>query len=157
METASYFEEAVRAMELLYGEDVPMSLATCDGDRPNVRVIDVYFLEGAFYAVTHRKSCKMQEIAKNPRVALNHQLFVARGEAEDLGHPLDAGNGALRETLMRAFHKFYSRHVDENDPDTCILKIVPAWALVFANDYKYVADFDRKTATRQPFVADIIL
>jgi len=157
METRSHFEEAVRAMETLYGQDVPMSLATADGDQPNVRMIDVYFWGGAFYAVTHMKSHKMLEIAQNPRVALNHVLFVAKGEAENLGHPLAPGNGALRVELQRAFHKFYFRHVDENDPDTCILKIAPKWALVFADDCKYVADFEKEAATRQPFVVDILV
>ena len=45
------------------------------------------------------------------------------GPARRAGHPLAAGNEALRGELMRAFYKFYSRHVDEGDPGTCILKI----------------------------------
>lgn len=156
VENISHFEEAVRAMETLYGQDVPMTLATVDGDAPNARVIDVYFHRGAFYAVTHLKSHKMLEIAKNPNVALNHDLFVARGRAENLGHPLDAGNEALRAELRRAFCKFYARHVDEGDPGTCFLRIDPYWALVFADDCKYVVDFKEGTATWQHFVQDII-
>ena len=155
--TRSNFEEALKAMARLYGQDVPMSLATAEGDKPDIRVVDVYFLDGAFYAVTHGKSNKMREIANNPNVALNHMLFVARGAAESIGHPLAAGNEALRGELMRAFYKFYSRHVDEGDPGTCILKISPAWALVFADDFKYIVDFSEKVATRQPFVVDILV
>ncbi len=153
----AYFSEAVAAMETLYGRDVPMSMATVDGDRPGVRVVDVYFFGGAFYAVTHRKSAKMREISKNPNVALNHLLFVTRGRAESVGHPLAEGNEALRGELTRAFSKFYARHVNENDPDTCILKIAPEWALVFANGFKYAADFKTMSATRQFFVTDILL
>ncbi len=153
----AYFEEALKAMEKLYGQDVPMSLATAGDGKPNVRVIDVYFRDGAFYAVTHLGSNKMKEIAKNPYVALNHELFVARGRAECLGHPTAPGNEALRAELMEVFSKFYSRHVDENDPGTCILKIEPDWALVFDGGYKYIADFPEKVSTRQPFVADIIV
>ncbi len=156
-QTNAFFLEAVKAMETLYGQDVPMSLATAEGEKPNIRVVDVYFENGAFYTVTHKKSNKMLEIARNPNVALNHLLFVARGTAEDKGHPLAKGNEALRETLMRVFEKFYSRHVDEHDPDTCILKITPAWALVFTDDHKYIADFASKTASRQPFVNDILV
>jgi len=155
META-YFEEALRAMEKLYGQDVPMSLATADGDRPNARVVDVCFLDGAFYAVTHLGSNKMKEIAKNPHVALNHALFVARGRAECVGHPCASGNEALRGVLQEVFRKFYSRHVDENDPGACYLKIEPDWALVFDSGFKYVVDFPKRRATRQPFVTDII-
>lgn len=153
----AFFHEALSAMEDLYGRDVPMSLATVDGDRPDIRVVDAYFIGGAFYVVTHLQSGKMREILKNPRVALNHQLFVARGVAENIGHPLTKGNETLRGALQRAFVKFYGRHVDESDPDTCILKITPEWALVFAGGFKYIADFTQKTATRQPFVPDIIL
>ena len=134
-----------------------MSLATSEGDKPNVRVVDVYFEDGAFYTVTHRKSNKMREIAANPNVALNHLLFVARGTAKDIGHPLTKGNEALRETLARAFEKFYSRHVDEHDPNTCILSIAPAWALVFANGFKYIVDFEAETASRQLFTVDILV
>ena len=156
-QTNEYFLEAMKAMEALYGKDVPMSLATAEGEKPNVRVVDVYFENGAFYAVTYKKSSKMREIAKNPHVALNNLLFVARGTGEDIGHPLAKGNEALRETLTRVFEKFYSRHVDEHDPDTCILKIAPAWALVFTDDSKYIADFTTETASKQPFVNDILV
>jgi general stress protein 26 len=157
METSAYFQEAVKAMEELYGKDVPMSLATVDGDRPGIRVVDVYFTGGAFYAVTYLESSKMREILKNPNVALNHLLFVVRGAAENIGHPLAVGNEALRQQLMRAFEAFYSRHVDENDPNTCILKITPEWALVFANGFKYIADFKAGTASRQDFIVDIVV
>lgn len=157
MEQKAYFEEALRSMEKLYGRDVPMSLATAEGARPNVRVIDVYFRDGAFYAVTHLGSNKMKEIAQNPYVALNHELFVARGRAECIGHPTAPGNMALRAKLMEVFRKFYSRHVDENDPGTCILKIEPDWALVFDGGYKYIVDFPNQCAARQPFVAEIIV
>jgi hypothetical protein len=156
-EESAYFEEALRSMEKLYGQDVPMSLATEDGDKPNVRVIDVYFRDGAFYATSHLGSNKMKEIAKNPYVALNHQLFVARGRAECIGHPNDPGNAALRAVLMEVFSKFYTRHVNEDDPGTCFLKIEPDWALVFDGGFKYIADFTEKRASRQPFVADILL
>lgn len=157
MERHEYFLEALSAMDRLYGQDVPMTLATAQDNHPNARVVDVYFTGGAFYATTHLASAKMREIAKNPCVALNHQLFVARGIAEYAGHPLDAGNEALRGALAQAFHKFYSRHVNERDPGTCILKITPSWALVFADGFKYIADFEKKTATRQLFTTDIIL
>lgn len=156
-QSREYFDEALAGMEELYGCDVPMSLATIAGDWPGIRVVDVYFAHGAFYITSHAKSCKMLEIAQNPNVALNHQLFVARGIAENIGHPLAAGNEALREELQRAFAKFYSRHVDESDPDTCILRITPTWALVFANGFKYITDFANQTAARLPFVTDILL
>lgn len=157
MERHEFFLEALSVMERLYGQDVAMTLATAQDNRPNARVVDVCFIGGAFYAVSHRSTAKMREIAENPYVALNHQLFVARGAAECAGHPLDAGNEALRTALSKAFCKFYRLHVDEGDPGTCIVKISPSWALVFADGFKYVADFEKRTATRQLFATDIIL
>jgi hypothetical protein len=102
-------------------------------------------------------SNKMKEIAKNPHVALNHELFVARGRAECVGHPCAPGNEALRAELMEVFCKFYSRHVDENDAGTCVLKIEPDWALVFDGGFKYILDFPERRAARHPFVVDILV
>ena len=81
---------------------------------------------------------------------------MARGRAECGGHPCAPGNEALRGTLQKVFCKFYSRHVDENDPGTCILKIAPRWALVFDGGYKYILDFPEGRATRESFAADIL-
>jgi hypothetical protein len=82
-------------------------------------------------------------------------LFVTHGIGENLGHPLDEPNRQLREELRNVFSSFYNRHVNEQDKNTCILKISLDDALLFANDYKYVIDFKKQTATRKDFIVDI--
>ena len=153
----NYFNEAVSVMKELYGRDVAMSLATVNDDKPNIRVVNAYFKEDTFYITTYTLSHKMKEIVKNPYVALNHNLFVAHGMGKNIGNPLEEGNKNLREELKQVFCAFYDKHVCEEDPNTCILKIDLADALLFANNYKYLIDFNQKTATREDFVVDIIV
>lgn len=153
----NFFGEAVEGIELMYGKDTVMSLATVNQDKANVRAINAYFRENAFYITTYLLSNKMREILKNPNVALNHNLFVAHGIGENIGNPLDKQNKKLRDELKSVFFKFYDRHVDEHDENTCILRVLLTDALFFTNNYKYYIDFKNQTATRVSFVNDIIV
>ena len=150
----NYFEEAVAAMKQLYSKDIPMSLATVRGGKPNARFVDLYFDGASSYLVTTRTSQKCEEIKENPMVALNYQLFVAHGVAYDIGSPLN--HPELREVLRKEFAPWYAKHVDENNPDTCIIKIALTDAIVFLNGMKYKVDFSRQEAARDPFAVDII-
>lgn len=152
----NYYNEAVSIMKELYGKDVAMSLATVNGDKANIRVVNAYFKENTFYITTYVLSNKMKEIFKNPNVALNCNLFVAHGTGENIGNPLDEPNRKLREELKSVFAAFYDKHVNEQDKNTCILKVSLNDALVFANDYKYIIDFRNRTAARENCVIDII-
>lgn len=152
-----HYEKAVRMMDALYGKNIAMPLATVKNGQPNIRVINVYYKDGAFYAATYAASNKMKEIAVNPHVAICRDLFVAHGVAENLGHPTLPANSALRDELRTVFYVFYDRHVDEADAHTCFLKIRLTDALVFANDSKYFIDFETKTARRKDFIADVII
>lgn len=152
----NYFNEAISVMAELYGKDIPMSLATVNDDKANIRVVDAYYKENAFYATTYALSNKMKEILINPNVALNHNLFVAHGIGKNIGNPLYKQNRELREELKKAFVTFYDKHVNEQDENTCILKVSLIDALVFANDYKYFINFEEQTATREKCVVDIV-
>ncbi|MDV3426211.1 MAG: pyridoxamine 5'-phosphate oxidase family protein [Bacillota bacterium] len=152
----NYFDEAAEVMRELYGKDTVISLATVNGDKAGIRMVNAYYKENAFYITTYALSNKIKEISKNPNAAINHSLLVAHGIGENLGHPLDEQNKALREELKRVFVKFYDKHVDEQDKNTCILKISLTDALVFAHDYKYIINFESKTAARESCVIDII-
>lgn len=151
----NYFNEAMTIMKESYGKDVAMSLATVNGDKANARVVDAYYKEFAFYITSYALSNKVKEISKNPNVALNHNLFVAHGIGENIGNPLDEQNRVLRDELRSAFATFYDKHVDEQDKNTCIIKVSLDDALVFAHDYKYLIDFRNQTATREDCVIDI--
>lgn len=150
------FSEAMAIMDEQFGHDVVMSLATVSGTRANVRTVNAYYRDGAFYVTTYGLSSKMQEIAENPSVALCHGLFVAHGSGTNLGNPLEPKNGALREELRQVFHTFYDRHVNESDPHTCILRVDLTDAVVFTENAKYAIAFSGKTAEKTPFVNDIV-
>ncbi len=149
------YYEGIQVMDELYGKDVPMPLATVNNGRANVRVIDAFYKEKAFYITTYALSSKMKEIEKNPHVALNHNLFVAHGIGKNLGHPLEDKNKELREDLRRVFYQFYDKHVDEQDKNTCILKVELEDALLFANDAKYSINFINETAKKEKYIVDI--
>lgn len=152
----NYFNEAIAVMKELYGKDTAMSLATVNGDKPNIRVVNVYYKESTFYITTYALTNKMREILKNPNVALNHNLLVAHGTGENIGNPLDEANRGLREELRSVFAAFYDKHVDERDKNTCILKVSLNDALVFAHDFKYIIDFKNQRATRENCKVDIV-
>lgn len=152
----NYFNESIHVMKELYGKDVPMTLATINEGKPNVRVVDTYFDGNAFYVSSYKLSKKCREIEKNSNVALNHNLFVAHGVAEDIGNPLEVRNKEIREKLIIAFKPWYEKHVNEVDENTCYIKISLTDAIIFANNYKYYIDFKSKEASREDFVIDII-
>ena len=152
----NYYVEAIQVMEELYKKDVPMPIATIKGDAPNIRVIDMYFAHERFYATSYALSNKVKEIEDNPNVAINHNLFVSHGTAKNIGNPLKKENLSIREELKQAFCSFYEKHINEEDEHTCILEINLKDAIVFANDYKYCINFEKKHATREDFVVDIV-
>jgi len=152
----NYFEESLHIMNELYGHDVAMPLATVNDGKANIRVVNAYYKDKAFYITTYALSNKMKEIAVNPYVAINHNLFVSHGVGKNIGNPLDENNKELREELRKVFCEFYDKHVNEKDNNTCILKIDVNDALVFAHDYKYVIDFKNEVSTRETCVIDIV-
>lgn len=118
----NYYNEALAAMKKLYGKDTAMSLATVNNGNADVRVINAYYEENAFYITTYTLSNKMKEIALNSHVAVCHNLFVAHGNGRNIGHPLAPQNKELRDELRQVFYAFYDKHVNEADENTCILK-----------------------------------
>lgn len=152
----NFFDEALCKMEELYGKDTSMPLATVKDGKADLRVVNAYYKEKSFYITTYALSEKMKEIARNPSVALCHNLFVAHGNGRNIGHPLAPQNRELRGELRKVFCAFYDKHVKEADEHTCLLRIDLTDALVFADDYKYFIDFQAMTATRENCVVDIV-
>ena len=107
-----------------FGKDSLMALATTSGDTPHVRAVNAYYLDGAFYCVTHAGSNKMRQIDGNPIVGLCGEWFTGHGRAQSLGHVLHEENRTLMDILRSAFAAWYSNgHVNESDPETILLKI----------------------------------
>lgn len=150
------FKAATELMKEQLGRDVIIALATCTENGVNVRNVDGYYKDGSVYVVTHNASQKMKEISKKSNVAICKDLMCAQGIGENLGNPKEESNKELREELRKAFVAFYDRHVDEDDPGTCILKIALTNAVAFSKDTKYIIDYKTATAAATPFINDII-
>jgi len=110
-----------------FSKDNFIGLTTTDGTRVTTRVVNAYYEDGAFYAVTNALSNKMKQIEKNPIVAIfcgerNETYINAHGVGENIGHVLSAENAGMMVKLREAFHRWYN-DVNENDPNTCLLRI----------------------------------
>lgn len=150
------FESATGLMKEQLGHDVIISLATCAEDGVSVRNVDGYYKDGAVYVVTHMFTQKMKDITRNPHVAICKDLMCAKGFGENLGNPKEEQNEGLTKELREIFVAFYDRHVNEDDPGTCILKITLISAVAFNATTKYVIDYENGTATETPFINDIV-
>ena len=121
-----------------FGKDSLIALATVSDGIPHVRTVDAVYIDGAFYVVTYSLSGKMQQIAKNPTVAISGDRFTAHGIGENLGHVLLPENQAVMEVLRSAFAAWYSNgHTNETDPNTCLLKIRLTDGVLFSNGTRY--------------------
>lgn len=101
-----------------------IALATSLNNKPYVREVNAYYDNGAFYIMTDASSAKMKQIEENPEVALCGPLVSGRGVAQNLGHVLKEEHTELMKVLRKALAEWYDYgNVDENDPNTVILKI----------------------------------
>ena len=125
-----------------FGKDSLIALATAEGGMPHVRTVDAVYMDGAFYVVTYALSGKMQQIARNPVVAVSGEWFTAHGRGENLGHVLLQENRPVMEVLRRAFAAWYGNgHTNEEDPNTCLLKITLTDGVLFAQGTRYDIEF----------------
>ena len=125
-----------------FGKDSLIALATVENGIPYVRTVDAVYLGGAFYVVTYALSGKMQQIAKNPTVAISGEWFTAHGVGENLGHVLLPENKKIMDLLRAAFAAWYDNgHTNEADPNTCLLKINLTDGVLFSGGTRYSIDF----------------
>ena len=122
-----------------FGKDSLIALATVSGDMPHVRAVNAFYMDGAFYCVTHANSNKMGQIEINPVVGICGEWFSGHGRGESLGHVLRKENHAIMEILRTAFASWYSLgHVDESDPDTILLRIALTDGTLMKQGKRYV-------------------
>ena len=135
-------KKALAIMDDRFGRDRMISLATSVDDLPSVREVNGYYRDGSFYIITHALSAKMEQIARNPRVALSGEWFSGHGLAENLGHVLKEENRELMSTLRQVFSSWYHNgHVDETDPNTCIIRVRLTDAVLWKDGVRYEMDF----------------
>ena len=113
-----------------------------ENGRPCVRTVNSYYENGSFYIVTYALSDKMKQIEICPDAAICGDWFTAKGTGENLGHVLSEDNLPLIQRLREVFAEWYSGgHVDESDPNTCILRIRLTEGVLFSNGTRYEIDF----------------
>ena len=134
--------EALERMKERFGQDSLISLATLDGTRPAVRTVNSYYEDGSFYVITHGLSSKIQQISVDPAVAICGEWFTAHGVGENLGYIRDGKNKRIAEKLRAGFASWYSNgHTDENDINTCILRIRLTDGILYYHGTRYDIDF----------------
>ena len=125
-----------------FGKDSLIALATVSGSVPHVRTVDAVYIRGAFYVVTHALSGKMRQIGQNPIIAVSGEWFTAHGVGENLGHVLLPENQAIMSVLRRAFAAWYDNgHTNEQDTNTCLLKLRLTDGVLFADGQRYDITF----------------
>ena len=141
------YEEADAILKERFGHDVLISVATVDGDMPAVRTVNSYYEDGAFYTITHALSGKIKQMEVNPNVAICGEWYTARGKGENLGHIRAEQNADMTAKLREAFAEWLGNgHVDEADPNTCILCMRMTEGVLFNQGTRYDIDFAGRKA-----------
>lgn len=135
-------KKALEIMDERFGCDSLISLATLNGGAPSVRIVNSYYENGSFYTITYALSNKMKQIEINPNVAICGEWFTANGVGENLGYICDKKNEDMADKLRTVFAEWYSNgHTDESDPNTIILHIRLADAVLLSHGTRYNIDF----------------
>jgi general stress protein 26 len=140
--------EALSILTERFGHNTLISLATMDGSRPDVRMVNSYYEDGAFYIVTYALSNKMKQIEKSPAVAVCGEWFTAHGVGENIGHPKDERNRERMAKLRDVFRAWYDNgHTNEEDPHTCILRIRLTDGILMNYGKRYDINFIEQVAS----------
>lgn len=132
-----------------FGHDALISVATLDGKRPAVRIVNSYYEDGSFYTVTYALSNKMEQVKRNSAVAVCGEWFTAHGIGENIGHPRDEENIELMAKLREVFKEwYYNGHTNEEDPYTCILRIRLTDGILMSHGTRYDINFSEQEATK---------
>lgn len=134
--------ETKRLMEERFCRDSIIALATMEADMPQVRYVNGYYEEGAFYVITYALSNKMKQIEKNPTVAIAGDWFTAHGEGINLGYFGKPENAEIAEKLRKAFAEWIDNgHNNFEDVNTCILCIRLTDGCLLSHGTRYDMDF----------------
>lgn len=127
-----------------FSKDSLMALATIDENgNPWVRTIDAIYEKGSFYLITFALSNKMKQINHHPVVGISGEWFSGHGLAENLGHILLESNREMTQKLRIAFASWYeSGHINEEDPNTILLRIRLIDGTIFNHGEKIIFTVD---------------
>lgn len=105
---------------------------------PSVRYVNAYYEDGAFYVITYALSNKMQQLEKNPNMAIAGDWFTAHGKGVSLGYFGREENRAIAQKLRTAFAAWIDNgHNNFEDQNTCILCIQLTDGVLFSHGTRY--------------------
>lgn len=137
-------EQIAEIMDMRFGCDNVIALATAQDNIPHVRSVNAYYLDGAFYAITNAKSNKMAQLAANPNCAVSGEWFSAQGVAENLGWLGLAKNADIADRLYTVFAEWIENgHNDLDSTDCIILKIRLTSGTLYAEGVRHELDFSK--------------
>ena len=89
-----------------------------------MRVVNATYQDRYFYIITYDRSQKMEQIRKNPQVAISGDWFTCHGLAESLGWFWKEENREIAAKLWEAFSSWIENgHNDFDDENTIILRV----------------------------------
>lgn len=134
--------KARQIMNERFGRGTLIALATVDGNIPNVRTVNAYYENGAFYVITHAQSNKMKQIAENPNVGICGEWFTAHGIGTNMGWFGKEDNGVIAQKLREVFSEWIDNgHNDFDDVNTCILRVELTDGVLLSHGTRYDIDF----------------
>ena len=114
-------------------------MATSLNNVPSIRALTPYYENGSFYVITDAKSKKMDEISKNPMVAIAGPWFNASAIANNLGYILKQENQHLYTQLKTYCQSWFELgKVDVYDENTIILQLKITDGYVIENNIRYI-------------------
>ena len=141
----SSINKALEIMNERFSSDSLISIATICNGIPYVRNVNSYYEAGSFYIITHNLSNKMKQININSTVAICGEWFTGHGTGINLGHVCSDNNVNIAKKLRKVFESWYSNgHIDESDPNTCILCINLSDAVLFSKGTRYDIYFEKR-------------
>ena len=107
-----------------FGKDSLIALATVEDGIPNVRTVDSFYENGAFYILTYALSNKMKQIKNDSAVAISGEWFTAHGIGRNLGWFCKKENEQIANKMKTLFSEWINNgHNNFQDENTCILRI----------------------------------
>ena len=127
-----------------FGKDSLIALATVEDGIPNVRTVDSFYENGAFYILTYALSNKMKQIKNDSAVAISGEWFTAHGIGRNLGWFCKKENEQIANKMKTLFPEWINNgHNNFQDENTCILRIELTDGVLFSEGNRYDIDFTK--------------
>ena len=137
-------KETVGVMNKRFGKDSVISLATTINNVPYVRSVNSFYVDGAFYILTHVMSNKMKHIAENPIVAIAGEWFTAHGKGINLGYFGKESNKYIADKMKIVFAEWINNgHNNFEDENTIILCVELTEGVLLSHGTRYEIDFTK--------------